>query len=511
LKPLNLLVIADPHYTHHAKGKSDDPAPPGRYTLEWVKRALDEAMRFMQPDALVLLGDVIENGSSDDAEKDITEFAEGIQQLDIPCVAIPGNHDGDPERFLRIFGEHAGAHEVNGHNLYTFVDDRSPEDVTTRSAAALAAFANVSENKPIIAIQHNPVYPQVDCSNWPYMPTNTDEIVSSYERANVVLSLSGHYHKGVDPLAHNGTTYLTCPSIADGPFPFYLITVRGRHVETQRLELALPQTFAPFDAHTHTHFGYCAVDVHPARSSERARLLGLSGLACVEHAGQIYLSAEEFWQQQNVQQPDMIRKARSAGTDRMAQYRAEMATYRSPFLHVGLEVDCDKHGKLNLLDEDREGWDILLGAIHCLPEQFSTDTPGQCVQGFMWTVEKLVTQGINVLAHPFRFLAQHGLPRRAELYRPVAELLSAHGVAAEMNLRHNAADPEFFRICLEHGVRLTLASDAHNQHEVGALQPHLRMLSEVGCPLTACHRDRYNIGFRRIRDSRIQDRVSGGV
>ena len=401
MKPLTLLVIADPHYVHHADDHIDDPAYRNRYTLEWVKRALEEARRFAPPDALVLLGDVIENGSSDDAEKDITEFAEAIRQIEIPCVAIPGNHDGDPERFLRIFGGHAGSHDVNDYNLYTFVDDRTPEDVTTRSAAALAAFENAPARGPIIAIQHNPVYPQVDCSKWPFMVANADEVISSYNRTNVVLSLSGHYHKGAGPVARDGTTYLTCASIAYEPFPFCLVTMRDREVKIKRLELRMPQGYCPFDAHTHTHFGYCAADVHPALSAERARLLGLRGMACTEHAGQLYLSEEAFWQQQHVQQPDAIRRARSAGTDRMAQYRAEMARYRSTFLRVGLEVECDRQGNLNLLDEDREGWDVLLGAVHYMPGQFSTDTAGQCIRGFMWTVEKLVTQGINVL--PIRF------------------------------------------------------------------------------------------------------------
>ena len=67
------------------------------------------------------------------------------------------------------------------------------------------------------------------------------------------------------------------------------------------------------DGHVHTHFGYCAVDVHPVPVRERIELLGLKGVACVEHAGQLYLPADDYWRRVHVENPAAIPQARKLG------------------------------------------------------------------------------------------------------------------------------------------------------------------------------------------------------
>ncbi len=164
----------------------------------------------------------------------------------------------------------------------------------------------------------------------------------------------------------------------------------------------------------------------------------------------------------------------------MPAFRAALQGVRSDFVRVGLEVECDCNGDLTLPEEDRHGWDVLMGAIHWLPDHLPALTASDCARSFMHVAEKLVPQGIDVLAHPFRFFHQKGLGRPTGLYRPLAELLAAHGVKAEVNFHHNEPDPEFFRICIELGVQLTLGSDAHELREVGHLLPHLRFLAQLG-------------------------------
>ena len=56
-------------------------------------------------------------------------------------------------------------------------------------------------------------------------------------------------------------------------------------------------------------------------------------------------------------------------------------------------------------------------------------------------------------------------------------------MAAELNFHYNDPDPEFFRICREEGTRIVMGSDAHQLREVGDLQPHLRLLRQIGAPL----------------------------
>jgi histidinol phosphatase-like PHP family hydrolase len=200
----------------------------------------------------------------------------------------------------------------------------------------------------------------------------------------------------------------------------------------------------------------------------------------VEHAGQLYLPADDYWRRVHVEDPAAIPQARKLGKDRLVAFRSAMAKFRSASLAVGLEVECDRDGKLNLLEEDRAGWDVLLGALHWLPSNLASDTPARFAASFMIVTEQLVSQGVHVLAHPFRIFRHERIPVPADLHRPLARLLKEHGVAAEVNFHYNDPDPEFFRICREEGTRIIMGSDGHKLDEVGDLQPHLRLLRQIG-------------------------------
>ncbi len=99
---------------------------------------------------------------------------------------------------------------------------------------------------------------------------------------------------------------------------------------------------------------------------------------------------------------------------------------------------------------------------------------------FMKLTESLVLSGIDVLAHPFRYFVRKKSPNPVHLYRPMADLLAAHDVAAEINFHTNLPDPAFFTICLERGVKIALGSDSHEPHEVGELGLHLDILRQAG-------------------------------
>jgi len=127
------------------------------------------------------------------------------------------------------------------------------------------------------------------------------------------------------------------------------------------------------------------------------------------------------------------------------------------------------------LEEDREGWDLLVGAVHMLPEAYSENVE----RGFMMVTEKLLQRGVKVLAHPFRLFRRRGMEVPKHLFKPVAEMLAKYKVAAELNFHTNEPDPEFFRLCLEEGVPIALGSDAHALYEVGEFAPHIEFLRKL--------------------------------
>ena len=481
-EPLRILAVSDTHFVRSARVEA---GPGNRLAVEWVMRAVEQAKREGPLDAIVLLGDLVADGSAHGADLDLAEMAAALRGAKLPVIAVPGNHDPEPEKFFQILGDAPGVHRVKGYVLYSFADRYAADDTMTRPTEALDCFLAETAGAPAIVLQHSPIHPDVQDSRYPYMPLNAGEIISAYERGHVILSLSGHYHPGQSHSMRNEVAYLTCPALKETPFRFHLIEVTGREARVETRQLRVERS-GMVDTHIHTHFGYCAVDVHPQPALERLDLLGIAGCAMVEHAGQLYLTPDEFWKALHINDPERLRRARDAGADRIAAFRAAMQEFRSERVRVGLEVEVDANGDLTLLEEDRADWDILLGAVHWLPENALSDTPKRFTQAFLEAVEHLLDGGVHVLAHPFRIFAQRRIPTSKGLYWSVAKMLAERDVAAEINFHYNAPDVEFFRICAAEGVRIVTGSDSHLLREVGDLAPHARMLSEI-CPGTASH------------------------
>jgi len=484
MRSLRILAITDIHYAQRAEVETvAHGAGRNHLAAEWLARAVRDACADGPVDVLALLGDFVEDGGAPGARDDLRELADVVTESELPFLVVPGNHDGDAEELFRLFEDRPGPHRVKGYTLYSFADVFRADDSCTRPEGDIEAFLTGLGEDPVIVLQHNPIFPEVDCSDYPFMPVNVEAIRDSYERAGVVLSLSGHYHLGQPTARLGGVTYVTCRALGDAPFCYSLITVSGRDVAVEERCLRMPEVSRLVDCHTHSHFGYCAEDVHPAGSLERADALGLAGVVCLEHAGQLYLEPDDFWHGRHVHDPKAIEAARGSESNRMGAFRKVMAEWRSRRLLVGLEVECDGEGKLNLLPEDRDGWDVLLGAVHWLPGNLPARTPSEVKAAFMWVVERMAEKGIDALAHPFRVLREAGLMRPTEMYRPLARLLKAHDAAAEVNCHGSLPDPEFLRVCAEEGTRLVLSSDAHRLEDVGDFRPHLRVLKAAGVPL----------------------------
>jgi len=480
---LELVVISDVHYVREAQHTCPIPQRQADLGRELVHRVRLRVARAEPVDAVVLMGDLVDNGEAPGAERDLEALAEEARKFDVPIIVVPGNHDGTAERLLRLFGDHAGVHRLKGYQLITFADAYEANDEATRSPEDLGLVASASRDhpdEPIIALQHNPVHPRIE-SAYPYNLTNAAAVMRAYGQAHVTLSLSAHYHPGLAPEEVNGVSYATCPALCEAPMRFARVSVSGRTFTVREEPLVLPETPFPLvDHHAHTHYAYCADDVCPPASIDRAERFGLQRIHFTEHAGQLYLSADDYWGGVFRRDAGAIPRERKAGRGRMGRFREEMAQWRSPRVGLGLEVELDADGNLALLDEDREGWDVLIGAVHAV-RRFSNDaaTDAEAAVGFMRETERIVGLGIDILAHPFRIFrrSERGVP--TELYEPVAQLLAAHGVAAEVNYHTNRPDPRFFERCLAHGVRIALGSDAHGLWEVGELHPHLALLRQI--------------------------------
>jgi histidinol phosphatase-like PHP family hydrolase len=168
----------------------------------------------------------------------------------------------------------------------------------------------------------------------------------------------------------------------------------------------------------------------------------------------------------------------------MPQYRKFAQGLRDQhngYVRLGLEIDLRADGSLLLAEEDRRGWDLLIGSVHYIHDLNRGHTAqAQAEKLFLRDTERLLAHPIQVLAHPFRFLYHAEIKRPRHLYRTVARWLVESNVAAELNFHWNKPDARFIEECLSLGVKIALATDSHKMEEVGNLSPHLELLQQVG-------------------------------
>jgi len=481
---LDILVLADLHAAYPGgMGRVTPDAAPYLGAPLLIRKAVNR-LRHEGVDIglIIVLGDLVEEGGAPAAEATLAELAAELKKPGAPVLAVPGNHDGDPARMARLCDSPPGLHAIGGYGFLVFHDAWGEGDACTRSVAGLAlpaAVAAARPDLPLVALQHNPLHPPIEDA-YPYIPLNGEAIRAGYRDARLLLSLSGHYHAGQAAHALDGVAYCTAPALCETPFRFAHVRLRDREVKVTFHALRT-DVAGLVDVHCHTEYAYCRSSVAADLDIGISRALGLSGVCLTEHAFQLYFPNDEAWSWRWQSDPGLLAKARREGGGRMPEYRRFAFARRGEFVRLGLEVDLCTNGRLLLAEEDREGWDFLVGAIHSIPElPWDKPTQSEAERLFMRDAERLLRHPIAVLAHPFRFFSRSSLIQPTHLYRPVARLLAAAGVAAEVNCHVYRTDAAFVAECLAQGVKIALATDAHDLVEVGELAPHLAVLRAAG-------------------------------
>ena len=481
---LNLLVLTDLHHapcsgaTFHASGHERIAGP------LLVRKAL-QRMRHegTTPDAIVLLGDVAGRGL-DAAQTDeaLRAVAQETSRFGLPVFAVPGNHDGDPGRYAALFDCRPGLHVIKGCGLLLFADAYAADERVCRADDALRLPEKAAAEypgMPLIALQPNPLHPAIE-DPYPYLPLNADAIRAGYERAGVLLSLSGHFHAGQPLHTVGGVQYCTLRSTSEPPYSFLHVRIAGGKAVVREHALRM-ETPGLVDVHCHTEYSYCATDVSAAAGAALSRALGLGGVCLVDHAFQLYFPPDDAWSWRWQTDGALVEGAWKSGRGRMPEYVRRAASLRSDFVSVGLEVDLRSDGSLLLADEDRAGWDVIIGAVHAIDGSTKAgNTQAEAERLYMREAERLLAHPIGVFAHPFRFLHRPGFTRPEHLFVPLADMLAEAGVAAEINYHVQEADVGFVETCLQRGVKLALGTDAHDAVAVGELAPHLALLRRAG-------------------------------
>ena len=469
-----IAVIADIHYSLTPPLSA---ARRGEWGAVLLRRTIERLNRYIKPDVTVVLGDLIDDPHASDAPALLGSLRDLLEGLDCPWLALPGNHDPSPAVFYDVF-DRVEYLDVNNVRMASFVDADEPGYNASRSAEDLTRMATVADGHrgPLVALQHVPVAEPGGEAKYGY--TNCAEVTTAMRAHGYTLAVSGHHHPGAGLRQRDGVTTLVVPALCEAPFSFAVVTFDDDDVGVEVLEHQLPGSLALNDYHSHTQFAYCGEDVEMARSASFAAMIGLEQLAFTEHSGQLYFDSPTYWSG-TIGESGI--DGRTGRAERMADYWQAAAEHRSDSVLVGLEVDADFAGNPVAEPADLERADVVVGAVHWLPE-LRTPVPdtARAADEFLRIVDRLCRHGIDVLAHPFRVFRRAGIAVPTSLFAPTVALLREHGVAAEINFHTNEPPPSFFADCIRAGVRISFGSDAHALYEIGEFHPHLALLADIG-------------------------------
>ncbi len=171
-----------------------------------------------KPDILLVTGDIADSGKVSEYEV----FRQIIEQLAIPYLLLPGNHD-KRDAMRQVFADHGYLPQHGPLNwvvdnyplrligLDSLVDDKPYGMVSGETLNWLDARLAETDRQTLIAIHHPPFssgmksMDAISCLNGDEMA----EIVSKYQ--HVIITTSGHQHRSVQTI-WAGTMANICPA-----------------------------------------------------------------------------------------------------------------------------------------------------------------------------------------------------------------------------------------------------------------------------------------------------------
>ena len=462
----------------HAPGSDRHPERRGELAENLLLRVVNRFNRWIKPDITIIEGDIVDGRDSQTAHDWFGKIRLILDKLKCPYAIVRGNHDPSADYFYKVF-KRQNQLDINGYRFVVFDDPEEPDYCARRTSDELGRFklARFDHIGPVISVQHVPLFPPGE-SDCPYNYTNAEQIITEMREHRIFLSISGHYHKGVERINAQGINFITVPALCEKPFSYMIIDAEDEKISVAADCFQMPPALGFVDHHVHTQLAYCSENMDVASVMKLYRDFGLKDVIFTEHTAQLYFDRDSFFsgtfcingldgaQQKN---------------NRMRQYFELMKLSNVPAESIGLEVDFDFHNRPVITDADKSGAKFFIGSIHKLAELQKTSPDRQeAVREFLYRTEAIAKSGVDVLAHPFRLFYRAGSKPPVALFEKVVKLLKDNNVAAEMNFHSQQDEAGFIEKCINSGVKLCLSSDSHNMYEVGELWPHLKMLEKIG-------------------------------
>ncbi|MEI6519137.1 MAG: hypothetical protein WCO98_03740 [bacterium] len=151
--------------------------------------------------------------------------------------------------------------------------------------------------------------------------------------------------------------------------------------------------------------------------------------------------------------------------DRIATYLARLQTFcdgKTIFGGMEIEVDGNLEPIFDLSLRDK--LDVLIGSIHHLPG----DSVDEKIRWHFDQVDALLQMPIDIVAHPFRNLAQFTYIND-EIMDETLNRIAAAGIAVEVNAHVPFnREPDMLRKAVSRGMTVAFSIDMHDRSEITA-------------------------------------------
>jgi len=187
-------------------------------------------IRAQAPDYVIHTGDVTVDGA--DIDEDLAHCAALFRELDVPVLAVPGNHDvGDPTSafqpasearvaaWRRHFGPDWWSLDLEGWRVIGLDSMLIGSGLALESEQGewLDAQMQSAHERSLAWFLHRPLFLEVpeegDSGYWAIAPSLRARLFARARERNVSLVGSGHLHQ-MNERVHQGCRYVFCPSSA---------------------------------------------------------------------------------------------------------------------------------------------------------------------------------------------------------------------------------------------------------------------------------------------------------
>jgi histidinol-phosphate phosphatase family protein len=258
---MKIAHITDLHLRHHTPGLAANSPMRLREAYGMFFQAL-EKIKAEGVDRIVLTGDIVDvpycvlhptDYYTDLSplflpaiEKDYQAVHDALEATGIPYSIIPGNHD-HYSTFQSVFPEAWETVDHGGFRFVSYSDREWKQNIPhrhDRERKRMVAEVSDPDSPPQIHIQHFLPFPVLD-AGYPFNYHDAENITRLYaESGKVVLSLSGHFHSGTEPVEKDGVTYSTAPGFCEAPFPFRVYTLDTNGISAQEFQTLEKPLFA---------------------------------------------------------------------------------------------------------------------------------------------------------------------------------------------------------------------------------------------------------------------------